>query len=139
MGGVNTPSQPDSVRSSPPSGSVDSVLSGQTSKLQSLNIHDDQPVIIPNHLQVPESERTHLSFGSFGAGFGTSFSSSYGNEEKASTAIAETIPVNEPPVEQQNTTRYFGCYVDFRSAYVMRLHFRLRAVPTFYSLLKKFP
>ncbi|KAG6550044.1 hypothetical protein Mapa_008558 [Marchantia paleacea] len=104
MGGVNTPSQSDSVRSSPPSGSVDSVLSGQTSKLQSLSIHDDQPVIIPNHLQVPESERTHLSFGSFGAGFGTSFSTSYGNEEKASTAIAESIPVNEPPVEQQNTT-----------------------------------
>ncbi|KAL2630285.1 hypothetical protein R1flu_014971 [Riccia fluitans] len=103
MGGVNTPSQSESVRSSPASGSVDSVLSAQSSKLQSLNIHDDQPVIIPNHLQVPESERTHLSFGSFGAGFGTSFSTSFGSEEKSNSAIAESIPVIDTTVEQPST------------------------------------
>ncbi|KAL3688114.1 hypothetical protein R1sor_014423 [Riccia sorocarpa] len=102
MGGVSTPSQSESVRSSPGSGSVDSVLSAQTSKLQGLNIHDDQPVIIPNHLQVPESERTHLSFGSFGAGFGTSFATSFGSEEKPNAAIAETIPVIDTTTEQQS-------------------------------------
>lgn len=44
-------------------------------KLEELHFSDHQHVIIPNHLQVPESERSGLSFGSFDSNFtlGTSF------------------------------------------------------------------
>lgn len=38
-------------------------------KLADLQLLDRQHVIIPDHLQVPESERYGLSFGSFDAGF----------------------------------------------------------------------
>ncbi|XP_042484584.1 GBF-interacting protein 1-like isoform X2 [Macadamia integrifolia] len=38
-------------------------------KLSQVNISDNQHVIIPSHLRVPEADRTQLTFGSFGAGF----------------------------------------------------------------------
>ncbi|XP_074566028.1 GBF-interacting protein 1-like isoform X2 [Curcuma longa] len=38
-------------------------------KVEELKVSDRQHVIIPNHLQVPESERHGLSFGSFDANF----------------------------------------------------------------------
>ncbi|EHA8588949.1 GBF-interacting protein 1-like [Cocos nucifera] len=42
---------------------------GLSEKLSQIDILETQHVIIPQHLQVPESERTELTFGSFGAGF----------------------------------------------------------------------
>ncbi|PKA50512.1 hypothetical protein AXF42_Ash013727 [Apostasia shenzhenica] len=39
-------------------------------KLEDLRISDNQYVIIPEHLQVPECERSGLTFGSFGSNFG---------------------------------------------------------------------
>ena len=60
-------------------------LEDQTTKLQEkledLYVRDDQHVIIPNHLQVPEVDRTGISFGSFGTGFATNVSSSFANDE----------------------------------------------------------
>ncbi|KAJ4952077.1 hypothetical protein NE237_028909 [Protea cynaroides] len=38
-------------------------------KLSRANISDNQHVIIPPHLRVPEADRTQLTFGSFGTGF----------------------------------------------------------------------
>ncbi|KAJ4958674.1 hypothetical protein NE237_025785 [Protea cynaroides] len=38
-------------------------------KLLQVNVSDNQHVIIPPHLRVPEADRTQLTFGSFGAGF----------------------------------------------------------------------
>lgn len=38
-------------------------------KVEELQLSDRQHVIIPNHLQVPESERHGLSFGNFDANF----------------------------------------------------------------------
>lgn len=67
-----------------------------TAQLQVLSMRDEQPVIIPNHLQVPEADRTGLSFGSFGS-FGTSFSTSFGSEDPNNTS--PTIPDSAPPVE----------------------------------------
>ncbi|KAG0465057.1 hypothetical protein HPP92_019221 [Vanilla planifolia] len=49
--------------------SMVSDLSTKTLKIKDLNISDAQHVIIPDHLQVPESEITGLSFGSFGSNF----------------------------------------------------------------------
>lgn len=60
----------EGVPSSPASPSVEtSLLSTTAAKLQELNIRDDQPVIIPDHLRVSESDCTRLSFGSFDPGF----------------------------------------------------------------------
>ena len=39
-------------------------------KLEELLLRQRQLVILPNNIHVPESERTKLSFGSFGADFG---------------------------------------------------------------------
>lgn len=82
------------------------MVAAATSKLKAVSIHDDQPVIIPNHLQVAESEQTRLSFGSFAAGFGTSFSSSFISEDgnKANISIAESTPVIETPLEPSSTS-----------------------------------
>lgn len=52
------------------SDSVVSDISKKVLNLENLHISDTQHVIIPDHLQVPESERTGLSFGSFGLNFG---------------------------------------------------------------------
>ena len=41
-------------------------------KLEELHVSKSQLVILPNHIQVPDSERSKLSFGSFGIGFGVS-------------------------------------------------------------------
>ncbi|XP_043720247.1 GBF-interacting protein 1-like isoform X2 [Telopea speciosissima] len=38
-------------------------------KLSRVNIFDNQHVVIPSHLRVPEADRMQLTFGSFGAGF----------------------------------------------------------------------
>lgn len=38
-------------------------------KLSEVNVLEERHVIIPQHLRVPESERTQLTFGSFGTGF----------------------------------------------------------------------
>lgn len=39
-------------------------------KLEEFQLSESQHVIIPDHLQVPESQRTGLSFGSFDSGYG---------------------------------------------------------------------
>eukprot|EP01018_Ginkgo_biloba_P007404 Gb_18522 [translate_table: standard] len=74
-----------STSSQPPSGSanLEDAESQLQEKLEEINIRDErenQHVIIPNHLQVPEANSTGISFGSFAAEFGTNFSSSFGND-----------------------------------------------------------
>lgn len=58
-------------------------VSSVAANLQQLNVHDDRglspegdgpSVVIPDHLQVQTADCSHLSFGSFGAGIGGSFS-----------------------------------------------------------------
>lgn len=75
--------------------------------MHTLNMQDNEPVIIPNHLRVPEADRTQLSFGSFGADFRTSFGTSFGMEEveKSSASHAESVPAEEIPVEQPSSSR----------------------------------
>ncbi|GAV68446.1 DUF1296 domain-containing protein [Cephalotus follicularis] len=60
-------------------------------KLEELHHPQRQHVIIPNHILVPESERTKLSFGSFDASFGVTSSYVSGPEsDKSSTPLSET-------------------------------------------------
>lgn len=71
-------------------------------RLQNLSLQEEEisappgeenpAVIIPNHLQVPTADCSHLSFGSFGSGIGATFSGSFvsktlnSNLSEASTA-----------------------------------------------------
>lgn len=69
-------------------------------KLEELNVRDDQYVIIPNHLQVPEADRTGISFGSFVAGFATNVSSSFANDECDNNYI--DLPEASQEAEERN-------------------------------------
>ncbi|KAH7294518.1 hypothetical protein KP509_27G004200 [Ceratopteris richardii] len=66
------------------------------SKLEGINL-DEPPVIIPEHLRVPEAECTGLNFGSFGTDFELNFSN--GSDDSKSSTMedssmnAETLPV----------------------------------------------
>ncbi|OVA19746.1 Protein of unknown function DUF1296 [Macleaya cordata] len=79
-------------------------------KLEELHFYDSH-VIIPNHLQVPESERTGLSFGSFDANFGVRTSYSNGlDTEKISTTVSESSQeieeiAEEPSSSNQNVSQ----------------------------------
>ncbi|BFG25885.1 hypothetical protein CerSpe_121600 [Prunus speciosa] len=98
----------DSVKAPSQLQSVSSVLDSEeaTSKLQrkleELHLPQRKTVILPNHIHVPESERTKLSFGSFGATFGVSTGYVSGPEtDKSSTPRSETSQVIEEAVEEQ--------------------------------------
>lgn len=60
-------------------------------KMENLHLPQRQPVILPNHIHVPESERFRFSFGSFDATFGMVVNS-VGDPEsvKSSIVISET-------------------------------------------------
>ncbi|KAJ8899298.1 hypothetical protein K2173_018272 [Erythroxylum novogranatense] len=74
-------------------------------KLEELPLPPRQHVIIPNHIHVPESERTKLSFGSFDATFTVIRSDmSAPQNEKSSTPISETSQVTEKNSEEQPTS-----------------------------------
>ncbi|XP_012081521.1 GBF-interacting protein 1 isoform X2 [Jatropha curcas] len=95
------------IQSQPSSNVLDSEESTTKlqKKLEELHLPQRQHVIIPNHIHVPESERTKLSFGSFDASFGVS--ASYVNDpesDKSSTSLSETSQVIEETVEEQQTT-----------------------------------
>ncbi|KAK8621481.1 hypothetical protein V6N13_067910 [Hibiscus sabdariffa] len=86
-------------------------------KLEELHLPQRQHVIIPNHIHVPESERTKLSFGSFDASFGVALNSVGGQEsDKSSTPLSDASQdVDESAEEQgpsnQNTAEE-GDYTD---------------------------
>ena len=55
-----------------------------------LHLSQRQLVILPNHIHVPESERTKLSFESFGANFEVTISYVSGPmSDKSSTSLSE--------------------------------------------------
>ncbi|CAN7113249.1 unnamed protein product [Brassica rapa subsp. narinosa] len=62
-----------------------------------------QHVIIPNHILVPEAERTKFSFGSFDAGFSiTSSSVAFPETEKISVPLSQNSPEVEESFEEEN-------------------------------------
>ena len=73
-------------------------------KLEELHLPQRQHVILPNHIHVPESERTKLSFGSFGVSFGVLTSNASGHEsDKCSTPVSEASQGIEEAVEEQSS------------------------------------
>ncbi|CAN1181506.1 GBF-interacting protein 1 [Linum perenne] len=89
-------------------------------KLKELHLPQRQHVIIPNHIHVPESERTKLSFGSFDTSFGVAKSYASGQEsEKSSTPLSEATQSveeasEEPAAASQDTVAVAeeGAYPD---------------------------
>ncbi|KAK9152356.1 hypothetical protein Syun_010665 [Stephania yunnanensis] len=78
-------------------------------KLEALQFSENQHVIIPNHLQVPEAERSGLSFGSFGS-FDASFVVSTTNAgsidtDKSSTPASETSQIEESAEEPYSSSQ----------------------------------
>ncbi|KAE8708087.1 hyphally regulated cell wall protein 3-like isoform X2 [Hibiscus syriacus] len=76
-------------------------------KLEELHLPQRQHVIIPNHIHVPESERTKLSFGSFDASFGVALNYVGGQEsDKCSTPLSEASQdVNETAEEHGSSNQ----------------------------------
>ncbi|KAF8007416.1 hypothetical protein BT93_K1429 [Corymbia citriodora subsp. variegata] len=71
-------------------------------KLETLRLQR-QPVILPNHIHVPESERTKFSFGSFDASFGISTNSINAPEsDKNSTIVSEMSLAVEETMEDSS-------------------------------------
>ncbi|KAJ7550269.1 hypothetical protein O6H91_07G091400 [Diphasiastrum complanatum] len=110
----------DSLKSPPSSAPAESIaLSSATSKFQGLSMHDDQPVIMPNHLQISEADRTHLSFGSFEAGFGSSFSTNFGSDERSRSPVKETSIAAEPSaVEKLSSSMVTSAAVPLSQSYI---------------------
>ncbi|KAF3445288.1 hypothetical protein FNV43_RR14983 [Rhamnella rubrinervis] len=74
-------------------------------KLEELHLPQRQHVILPNHIHVPESERTKLSFGSFGVSFGVLTNNASGHEsDKCSTPVSEASQGIEEAVEEQSSS-----------------------------------
>ncbi|KAK9156379.1 hypothetical protein Sjap_003859 [Stephania japonica] len=70
-------------------------------KLEALQFSENLHVIIPNHLQVPEAERSGFSFGSFDAGFVVSTTNAGGiDTDKSSTTVSETSQTIEESAEE---------------------------------------
>lgn len=91
-----------SSRSAPNTVNVDDGATQLQEKLEQLNVRNDQHLIIPNHLQVPEAALIGLSFGSFGAFFGTTLSTEFGKggSDKSSTPLSETSQKTEESNEE---------------------------------------
>lgn len=95
------------VKSQPVSNILDSedATSKLERKLEELRLQQRQHVILPNHIHVPESERTKLSFGSFGFSFGVSTINTIGPEsEKSSTPLSGTSQDAEENVEELSSS-----------------------------------
>ncbi|KAK5818104.1 GBF-interacting protein 1-like [Gossypium arboreum] len=104
---VPTVSLEINARSLPVSSVLDSEVatSKLEKKLEELHLPQRQHVIIPNHIHVPESERTKLSFGSFDASFGVALNYIGGQEsDKSSTPLSEASQDADETAEEHGSS-----------------------------------
>ncbi|KAF8413613.1 hypothetical protein HHK36_001605 [Tetracentron sinense] len=98
---------------------VSIVVSSATTSLQQLSLQeelvvpraeDNLAVVIPNHLQVPTADCSHLSFGSFGSGINATFSGSFASKPLKSDLQEPSATEYDSSVGQTETrnTEYFG-------------------------------
>lgn len=95
------------TQTQPVSGDLDSEEANPKpqKKLEGLHSRARRHVIIPNHIHVPEAERTGLNFGSFTTGFGVSLIDAYDPEsDKTSTPQSETSQGIEETVEEHSSS-----------------------------------
>lgn len=96
--GVPTEAGDKSVEDVIPSAEATSRLQRQLEDLQIQRQH----VIIPNHILVPEAQRTKLSFGSFDTGFSiTSSSVAFPENEKRSAPLSQNSQEVEENFEEE--------------------------------------
>ncbi|KAJ4981146.1 hypothetical protein NE237_031983 [Protea cynaroides] len=104
--------------------SVDDVgvtVSSAAADLQQLSLRKDElgapptednpAVIIPNHLQVPSKDCSHLSFGSFGSGISGSFSGSFVSKTSKSNLEETHVSLDGSSVSHPEASRnpeYYG-------------------------------
>ncbi|KAI6673461.1 hypothetical protein NL676_001367 [Syzygium grande] len=90
-------------RSAPSIPDPEEAASNLQKKLETLRLSQRQPVILPNHIHVPESERTKFSFGSFDASFGIITNSiSAPESDKSSTIVSEMSLAIEETMEDSS-------------------------------------
>ncbi|KAH9330844.1 hypothetical protein KI387_002952, partial [Taxus chinensis] len=80
----------------------DDVAGKLQEKLERLNVRSGQHLIIPDHLRVSKAACMGLSFGSFGAFVGTSFSTNFGKSggDKSSSPLSEASGKTEDSNEE---------------------------------------
>ena len=78
-----------------------------TSSTSKLNLQEDQPVTIPNHLQVPEAGRIFPTFGSFGEDYDSTVNSADEHEDDKKNGLSAegNLPDEADPLKQSNPTR----------------------------------
>ncbi|XP_020577374.1 uncharacterized protein LOC110022656 isoform X2 [Phalaenopsis equestris] len=81
----------------------------QNDNLTAPSLEDNPAVIIPRHLQVTNADCSHLSFGSFGSGLGSSFSGSSLQKPLHDHSEATKVPDEVPSIdhsEARNSNYY---------------------------------
>ncbi|KAJ4886000.1 hypothetical protein Rs2_25748 [Raphanus sativus] len=102
---VPTEASEKSVEDVVPSAEGTSILQRQLEDLQIQRQH----VIIPNHILVPEAERTKFSFGSFGAGFSiTSSTVAFPETKKSSVPLSQNSQEVEDSLEEDEISHPTG-------------------------------
>lgn len=104
-----------STRSLPEETALDSkeTISNLDKKLEQSHISDNQHVIIPNHLHVPEVEKLGFCFGSFDANFNlnTIYSSGPENDKSAPSETSEGI---DEIVQHSRFVEFYAPLFSFR-------------------------
>nr|XP_048328684.1 GBF-interacting protein 1-like isoform X3 [Ziziphus jujuba var. spinosa] len=96
--------------SQPVSTVLDSEEAKLQKKLEELHLPQRQHVILPNHIHVPESERTKLSFGSFSVSSEVITGNASGEErDKCSTTVSETSRRIEDTSEEHSSRFVMYC------------------------------
>ena len=75
-------------------------------KLEEFQLSESQHVIIPDHLQVPESQRTGLSFGSFDSGYGFGKWSTLPNGSTSENSVLLTESIEGHDEDTGSNLRY---------------------------------
>lgn len=99
---------------------VGASVSSETANLHQLSIQDEDheaayeddvpSVVIPNHLQVQSADCSHLSFGSFGSGLGTSFSGPFASMSSRSNLDETPVETDGPVIGHSDSrnSEYYG-------------------------------
>ncbi|XP_020523434.1 uncharacterized protein LOC18422579 isoform X2 [Amborella trichopoda] len=95
---------------------VNAAISSNAAKLQQLSLQkeekgalpteDNSALVIPDHLQVPSADFSHLSFGSFGSGISAAYSVTM--TTKSPQDNSEDTPVSSSEQAEMRTSEYHG-------------------------------
>jgi hypothetical protein len=95
------------------------ISSEMDKKLSDMQLFDKQQVIIPDHLQVTESEKYGISFGSFGTSVEhpTGFPNEHENAKISMLPEYESSPEVEEAVEEPASSRFVSLTTGLMQCY----------------------